>query len=60
MSLMKSYWILQNARVTAFIVFEWLSQNQQGMGWGGGVQSYYHPRLGLKKLCLHKKLKMIQ
>ena len=37
-SLMKCYWMLQNARVTAFIISELLRENQQG-GWGGGVKS---------------------
>ena len=33
MSLINCYWMLQNARVTAFIVSELLKENQQG--WGG-------------------------
>ena len=40
MSLIKCYWMLQNARVTAFTVFHLLWENQQqrreGEGWGGG------------------------
>ena len=30
MSLIKGYWILQNARVTVFTVFELLRENQHG------------------------------
>ena len=36
MSLIKFYWILPNARVTAFIVSELLRENQQEGGGGGG------------------------
>ena len=32
MSLIKCYWMLQNARITAFTVFELLKENQQGEG----------------------------
>ena len=35
MSLIKFYWTLQNARVTAFTVFELLRENQQEEGRGG-------------------------
>ena len=43
MSLMKYYWLLQNARVTSFTVFELLRENQQGE-----VKLPSPPRLGLK------------
>ena len=48
MSLIKSYWILQNARVTAFTISELLRENQKG-GWKGGITSS-PPRLGLNLL----------
>ena len=32
MSLIKCYWMLQNARVTAFTIFDLLGENQQGGG----------------------------
>ena len=34
---MKSYWMLQNAKVTAFTVSELFKEKQSGEGWGGGV-----------------------
>ena len=40
-ALMKSYWLLQNARVTAFTVFQLLRENQQGV-------KLPPPRLGLR------------
>ena len=42
MSIMKCYWMLQNARVTAFTVSELLRENQQGVR---GINP--PPRLGL-------------
>ena len=36
MSLIKSHWMLQNARVTAFTVFKLLRENQQDGEGGGG------------------------
>ena len=36
MSLLKCYWMVENARVTPFTVFELLRENQQE--WGGGVK----------------------
>ena len=45
MSLIKFYWTLQNARVTAFTVFELLRENQQEEGRGGYPPPT--PRLGL-------------
>ena len=44
-SLIKCYWMLQNARVTAFTVSELLRENQQGWGGGGGwsYPSHTHP-----------------
>ena len=52
MSLIKSYWILQNARVTAFTVSELLRENQQG----GKISPL--PRLGLKSIlrCWNVKI----
>ena len=48
MSLMKCYWMLQNARVTAFTVPELLRKNQQG--WRGeGRLLPPSPRLGLMR-----------
>ena len=45
MFLIECYWILKNSRVTAFIVFELLRENQLE---GGGVKLPPHsPRLGL-------------
>ena len=41
--------MLQNARVTAFTVFELLMGNQQG---GGGVKLPPPPRLGLRAKTL--------
>ena len=42
MSLIKCYWMLQNARVTAFTVSELLRENQQDGGGGGeGVMHIY-------------------
>ena len=51
MSLIKYYWMLQNVRVTAFIVSELLRENQQPTwrGGGGGVVKLHplpSPRLG--------------
>ena len=43
-SLMKFYWMLQNARVTAFAVSELLRENQQ---WEGKFIPPAPPRLGL-------------
>ena len=37
MSLIKCYWMLQNARVTAFTVSELLRKNQQGGGSSGRI-----------------------
>ena len=50
MSPIKCYWMLQNARVTAFTVSELLKENQQS----GGKITYPTPRLGLmrKKLAI--------
>ena len=42
MSLIGCYWMLQNSRVTAFIVFELLRENQRG---GGGKITPPPPRL---------------
>ena len=47
MSLMKFYWMLQNARVIAFTVSELLRENKQG-GWGKITPST--TRLRLKML----------
>ena len=44
MSLIKCYWILQNARVTASTVSELLREYQQGVG----SKTTHQPRLGLK------------
>ena len=45
-SLMKCYWTLQDARVTAFTVFELLMENQHGEGGGNHPPP---PRLGLNR-----------
>ena len=48
MLLMNCYWMLQNTRVTAFMVFELSRETQQGMGWKGvGVITPHPPRSGL-------------
>ena len=50
MFLMKCYWMLKNARVTAFTVSELLRENQQaGMGGAGVKSSPPSPRLGLSR-----------
>ena len=36
--LIKCYLMLQNARVTAFIISELLRETQHGGGWGGGLK----------------------
>ena len=51
MSLMKSYWMPQNARVTAFTAFEDLNKNQQ---WGRGNNtppSLPRPIIHIRVLC---------
>ena len=56
MSLIKCYWMLQNARVIPFTVFELLRENQRGGG--REVKLSPLPRLGLKRaLMLRKKKK---
>ena len=48
MSLVKSYWTLQNARVTACTISELLREKQLGgEGWGEGVKLPPPPRLRL-------------
>ena len=43
MSLIKYYWMLQNARVTAFTISELLRKNQEGDG-GGKFTTPTHPQ----------------
>ena len=51
MSLIKCYWILQNARVTPFTTSELLREKQQG---GGGVKlPPSQPRLGFSNVLIH-------
>ena len=47
MSLIKSYWMLQNARVTTVTVSELLRENQQ---WGKFTPQHTPPKKG-KKIC---------
>ena len=45
MSLIECYWMLRNARVTAFIAFE--SWRENHLGGGGKITPFPPPRLGL-------------
>ena len=63
MFLMKCYWMLQNTRAITFIVSELLKENQQGRGWGGGldpptqitkVANYEEARVKLTNAQLNK------
>ena len=47
-SVVKCYWMLQNAKSTAFTVSELLRENQQGAG-RGAVIPFPLPKLGLRK-----------
>ena len=47
-SLIKCYWMLQNARVTAFTVSELLRKNQQGSGVVVELPHTHPPRWGIK------------
>ena len=51
MSQINFYWILQNARVTAFTVSELLRESQKGGG--GKITPPAPPRLGLTKKIYH-------
>ena len=55
MSLIRSYWMLQNARVAAFIVSELLRENQQG---GKITPPPAPPRLELQNLRITCALQM--
>ena len=56
MSLVKCYWIPQNARVTAFTVSALLRENQQGVG--RGLKLHPPPRLRLKHLLFFWDMRM--
>ena len=55
MSLIKCYWILQNARVKASTVYELLRETQQG----GVVKLTPPPRLGLKPYSKKENIQMM-
>ena len=54
MSLIKSYWILQNFRTTTFTIFGLLRENQQVVK----LRPTHQPKLGLKK-CLLEYLELL-
>ena len=47
MSLMKLYWMLQNAKITAVTIFELLNENQKGVK----KNYYYHPDIRVNDQC---------
>ena len=54
------YWMLQNARLTAFTVSELLRENQQEGGEGGGGTTHFPPmRLGLKNSYIENSEKVL-
>ena len=50
MSLIECYWMLQSSRVTAFVVFELLKENQLGRG---GKFPPFPTQISVKKTMIH-------